>query len=266
MDYFIMRKAITAISFTMLGASILIFLSALFIPLQRELSSQEGESKTEGYKPSPALNKKYLPKSAPEQKLSLDVDNKSHSSRKPSAGKVGQNDNAMEKKRENFSAMQSPHAASEPTLPRVYKKPPESVTPTVAEEKTPPQRGPVSLLVLGEGSFSPGVAKPEAKAQEAIDKIIPLIQARSSDKILVEGHADKSIPGGFNPIQASKWNKIVSMLRAKAIAQVLRQKGVAGDRIIVKGLGDAVPLASNRTKKGRSMNRRVEIKLSAARH
>jgi flagellar motor protein MotB len=266
MDYFMMRKAITAISFTMLGASILIFLSALFIPWQRDLSSQEGDRKTEDYESSAALNKKVPGKSAPEQKLSLDVNNKLDLFRKPSAGKVGQNDYAMEKKRENFSAMQSPHASSEPTLPRVYQKPPESVTPTVAEEKTRPQRGPVSLLVLGEGSFSPGMAKPEAKAQEAIDKIIPLIQAQSSDKILIEGHADKSIPGGFTPIQASKWNKIVSMLRAKAIAQVLRQKGVAGDRIIVKGLGDTVPLASNLTKKGRSKNRRVEIKLSAARH
>jgi len=55
------------------------------------------------------------------------------------------------------------------------------------------------------------------------------------------------------------------MLRATSIARLLKKKGVAGDRIIVKGLGDAVPVASNRTKAGRSKNRRVEIKLSPAR-
>lgn len=261
-----MRKAITAISFTMLGASVVIFLFALLIPLQREFSSQKVDSKTEIHESSGSLNKKSIVNSVPEQMLSLGVNNNSDSSRKPLAGKVGQNDHAIEKKRENSSNMQSLHAPSEPTLPQSYEKPPELITPKVAEQKSPSQRGPMSLLVLGEGSFSPGVAKPEAKAQEAIDKIIPLIQERSSDKVIVEGHADKSIPEGFSPIQASKWNKIVSMLRAKAIAQELRQKGVAGDRIIVKGLGDAVPLASNLTKKGRAKNRRVEIKLSAARH
>jgi len=52
--------------------------------------------------------------------------------------------------------------------------------------------------------------------------------------------------------------------RAKAVAKVLEQKGVARDRIIVKGLGDAVPLASNQTNKGRKKNRRVEIKLVPA--
>lgn len=266
MEYFIMRKAITAISFTMLGASILIFLFALLIPLQREFSSRKGDSKTEVHESSGLLNKTSPGNSAPEQMLSLDVNNDLDTFGKPLAGKVGQNDHAIEKKRQNSSAMQSPHAPSEPALLQSPEKPPELITPKVAEQKSPSQRGPMSLLVLGEGSFSPGVAKPEAKAQEAIDKIIPLIQARASDKILVEGHADKSIPSGFNAIQASKWNKIVSMLRAQAIAQVLRQKGVARDRIIVKGLGDAVPLASNLTQKGRAKNRRVEIKLSPARH
>jgi outer membrane protein OmpA-like peptidoglycan-associated protein len=266
MDYLKMRKAITAISFTMLGASGLIFLFALLIPLQREFFSQEKE-KTEFRELSGVNNENAIAKSVPEQRLSSGVNSNLESSSKPVEGKVGQNDHSIEKKRENSSAMQSLHASSsEPTLPQVHEKPPELALPEIAEEKAPPPHGPMRLLVLGEGSFSPGVAKPEAKAQAAIDNIIPLIQARSSDKVVIEGHADKSIPGGFTPIQASKWNKIISMLRAKAVAQVLKQKGVAGDRIIVKGLGDAVPLASNHSRAGRSKNRRVEIKLLPARH
>ena len=66
---------------------------------------------------------------------------------------------------------------------------------------------------------------------------------------------------GVNPVQLSKLNKIISLQRANAITLVLEQKGVASDRIIVHGLGDAVPIASNHTREGRAKNRRVEIKL-----
>ncbi|MGJ0485797.1 MAG: OmpA family protein [Methylomicrobium sp.] len=264
MEYFIVRKAITAISVTMLGASIVIFLTALTISRHRAHSLSKEVNQTETDQPSKAPNK-LVQKPPPEQKQSLDVTNKLELAVTPPEDAVGQNADAN-KKPVDSSAKQSLPSASAATPLQVYEKPPELVDPKVAEEKSPATQGPIRLLVLGEGSFSPGMARPEAKAQEAIDKIIPLIQARPLDKVIVEGHADKSIPEGFNLIQASKWNKIVSMLRAKAVAQVLRQKGVPATRIVVRGLGDAVPLASNLTKKGRSKNRRVEIKLSGDRH
>lgn len=264
MEYFIMRKAITAISVTMVGASIVIFLTALTISRHKEHSLPKEVSQTETDQSSEAL-KKLVQKPPPEQKQSLDVTHKLELAVTPPKDAVGQNVDA-DKKPVNSSVKQSLQSTSEATPPQVDAKPPALADPKVVEEKSPATQGPIRLLVLSEGSFSPGMARPEAKAQEAIAKIIPLIQARPLDKVIVEGHADKSIPEGFNLIQASKWNKIVSMLRAKAVAQVLRQKGVAGARIIVRGLGDEVPLASNLTKKGRSKNRRVEIKLSGDRH
>jgi outer membrane protein OmpA-like peptidoglycan-associated protein len=266
MDYFVVRKTITAMSVAMLGASLLIFLFALLIPLQREFFSQERDSEPPFLEPAESLDKSPVGKPAPERRLSLGVHNKPDSSGKPPKGKGGQNDSAIGRKREISGAMHSLRASSQPPLPQILKKPPETAAPPAPAEADHPRHEPTRLLVLSGGSFSPGVAKPEAKAQEALDKIIPLIQARSSDKVVIEGHADKSIPGGFTPRQAWKWNKIISMLRAKAIAQLLKQKGVAGDRIIVKGLGDTVPLVSNRSRAGRSKNRRVEIKLLPARH
>lgn len=161
--------------------------------------------------------------------------------------------------------MQSRQTSPETALPKIQEKPLAPVNPPTIVEKRSPQHGPMRLLVLGEGSFSPGEIRPKANAQKAIDNIIPLINARSLDKVIVEGHADKSIPDGFSPVQAFKLNKIISMQRAKAVALVLKQKGIPDDRIIVRGLGDAVPLASNLTREGRSKNRRVEIKLSPAR-
>jgi outer membrane protein OmpA-like peptidoglycan-associated protein len=260
------RKTLTAMSVAMLGASLLIFLFALLIPLQREFFSQEKDSETAFPEAAESLDKNPAGKPVPERRLSLDVHNKADSSGKPPEGKGGQNDTPIGRKRKIPGAMHSLQPSSQPPLPRILKKQPESAAPPAPAKADHPRRGPTSLLVLSGGSFSPGVAKPEAKAQEDLDKIIPLIQARSSDKVVIEGHADKSIPGGFTPRQAWKWNKIISMLRAKAIAQLLKQKGVAGDRIIVKGLGDTVPLVSNRSRAGRSKNRRVEIKLLPARH
>ncbi len=153
----------------------------------------------------------------------------------------------------------------EPTTTKLEKKSPRSVNSSVAEKKRPSQQKPARLLVLGEGLFPVGEGMPRADLEEAIDNIIPLINARSPDKVVVEGHADKWVPDGVSPAQVSKFNKIVSLQRANAIAKLLEQKGVARDRIIVKGLGDAVPLASNRTNAGRAKNRRVEIKLMPAR-
>lgn len=133
-----------------------------------------------------------------------------------------------------------------------------------AEGKRSSQHEPVSLLVLGGGFFSSGQITPRANIQDAIDNIIPLIQTRPLDNVVVEGHADKWVPFGASPAQVSKLNENISLRRANAIAQVLKKKGIASDRIIVHGLGDTVPLASNLTYDGRMKNRRVEIKLLPA--
>jgi outer membrane protein OmpA-like peptidoglycan-associated protein len=264
MEYLIMRRAITAVSITMLGASVVIFVSVLLISRQREVSLSAGDRETEARRESHTAVDKSVEIPAPEQKQSLDIIHKPALLEKTMEGGTVHNGNASARKpmEQPGTSVPSLSAVAETTAPRILEKPPNlDPTKKAEEEKNLSRHGKVRLLVLGEGAFSPGVAKPEAGAQAAIDTIIPLIQERSSDKVIIEGHADRSIPGGFTPTQAWKWNKIVSMLRAKAVAQVLKQKGVAGDRIIVKGLGDSVPRASNLTRKGRSKNRRVEITL-----
>ncbi len=315
-----MRRAITAISFMLFGASILIFISALLIPVLSESTSQKVISKTEAYKPS-GSSEKIVKKSMPEQMQEPVALKKPDSSITQLESKVEPNDNANDRNRKDpivmlskdanltpskepndnandnandrnrkdpivmpskdasltpskepnvtlskaQNVMPSPQASPEPVVARIHAKLPEPVNPMSAEEKRPAEHKPARLLVLDGSSFPPGEVRPNAKAQRAIDAIVPLISAQPLDKVIVEGHADKSTPVGFSSAQALKWNKIVSMQRAKVVAQLLKQKGVASDRIIVKGLGDAVPLASNLTWEGRSKNRRVEIRLAPAR-
>ena len=279
-----MRRAISAISFMLFGASILIFILALLIPLLRESTPREGNSKTEVYESSGSL-KEIIEKLALKQVQGPVVINKLESSITQLEGKVKQNqtiglsasiqlgdavglpspvapnENAIDRKREDSSALQSLQTSPETAIPRIYEKSPEPVNPMGAEEKRSPQHKPLSLLVLGAGLFPVGEESPKANMQEAIDKIIPLIKARPLDKVVIEGHADKWIPDGASAVRVSYFNKIVSLQRAKAVAKALEQKGIASDRIIVRGLGDSIPLASNKTNEGRAKNRRVEIKL-----
>lgn len=279
-----MRRAITAISLMLFGASILIFISALLRPVLRGSNTQEENSQTEIYESS-ASRKKTIETSALEDTQNPAIVNQSDVSITQAERKVGQpqmvssnasiqsadagdlpslvapTDNVTDRNRGNSSAKPALATSAETTILRIDEQSPQPVNAMAAEEKRPPPQEATSLLVLGDGSFSPGGARPKAIVQRAIDEIIPLIQARSLDKVIVEGHADISIPDGFNPDQGSKWNKIISTLRAKSVAKVLMEKGVAGDRISFDGFGDTVPLASNLTYEGRSKNRRVEIKL-----
>ena len=53
----------------------------------------------------------------------------------------------------------------------------------------------------------------------------------------------------------------LSLLRARAIANILVRHGISLDRLSVVGYGDTRPIAPNNTEEGRAKNRRVEVKL-----
>ena len=279
-----MRSVMTEISSKLFGLSVLIFILALLIPLLRGLFSPAGKGDTAVYELSSALKKTS-------EGLELEhtqgpvIDDELQPSITQLQGEVTQNqlngltkstqpvgasglssrdvpnETAIDRNLGESSVTQSLQTPPDPTFPQIDEKSTRPVNPIVTEEKRSPQHEPMSLLVLGEGFFPPGQVTLSANVQEAIDKIIPLIKTRSLDNVVVEGHADKWVADGVSSVQVSKLNKIISLQRANAVALVLEQKGVASDRIIVHGLGDAVPLASNLTRKGRTKNRRVEIKL-----
>lgn len=69
--------------------------------------------------------------------------------------------------------------------------------------------------------------------------------------ISIEGHTDSY--GG------DEYNLLLSENRAKAVANYLIQKGIAGTRIAFVGYGRSRPVASNEEEKGRQKNRRVEF-------
>jgi len=69
--------------------------------------------------------------------------------------------------------------------------------------------------------------------------------------VLIMGHTDNS--------GSEEYNENLSMKRAEAISQKLKESGIDSSRIIIRGYGEKNPASSNTTEEGRILNRRVEL-------
>jgi len=70
-------------------------------------------------------------------------------------------------------------------------------------------------------------------------------------KVQIEGHTDN--------IGTASYNMKLSLRRANAVMDYLIKKGVAKERLSIKGFGFTRPIATNETEEGRALNRRVEL-------
>lgn len=79
-----------------------------------------------------------------------------------------------------------------------------------------------------------------------------LLSHPQSYRVEIEGHTDAS--------GADDYNLQLSQQRAEAVRESLEQAGVDSARIVAaRGVGSASPVASNDTREGRQLNRRVEV-------
>ena len=62
-----------------------------------------------------------------------------------------------------------------------------------------------------------------------------------------------------NPRGKDEYNLDLSQRRANSVMKHLITFGIPADRIEAKGYGEAQPVASNKTVRGRAKNRRVEF-------
>jgi len=98
--------------------------------------------------------------------------------------------------------------------------------------------------------FNKADIKPESET--AIKEIAKLLGQNDSLKLYVVGHTDN--------VGSIDYNMRLSLARAKAVVRQLVSKyGVSSQRLEPYGIGPLAPVRSNRTEKGRSENRRVEL-------
>ena len=72
-------------------------------------------------------------------------------------------------------------------------------------------------------------------------------------KVEVQGHTDN--------VGSDQHNQLLSLQRALTVRNYLISKGVATNRLTTVGYGKTRPVADNKTEQGRSMNRRIELKV-----
>lgn len=73
------------------------------------------------------------------------------------------------------------------------------------------------------------------------------------------------IVGHTDSVGEEAYNQQLSQRRAQAVSSYLVNRGVVSQRLVVRGVGEGFPIATNSTEEGRAQNRRVEILLSPVR-
>ena len=115
-------------------------------------------------------------------------------------------------------------------------------------------------LNLGSGIlFDSGRAELKSEAVNLIEKVADAIYQYNDNLIIIEGHTDNvPISGRY------KNNMMLSTARANTVFEYLVNKKHMKPKeteIEISGMGEYEPVASNKTRKGRAQNRRVEIKI-----
>ena len=136
----------------------------------------------------------------------------------------------------------------------------EDEEPLEDHETTITDSKPRTLGVFGGGTFSSGRDVINDIDFSTIENLVKEISESPRSRVIIEGHTDSTRIKPFPGIKYTD-NMGLSLLRARAIANILVRHGISLDRLSVVGYGDTRPIAPNNTEEGRAKNRRVEVKL-----
>ncbi len=100
--------------------------------------------------------------------------------------------------------------------------------------------------------FNSAVIKPTS--YPVLDDAAKVLKAKPKMRVEISGHTDS--------IGSDSYNQKLSYQRANAVRDyLLRYHSVDPSRLITVGYGETQPIADNRTKTGRDLNRRIEFKI-----
>ena len=113
-----------------------------------------------------------------------------------------------------------------------------------------------TITIQGDNLFSSGSTAVNQNIIPLLNRIAESLN-QLQGQIVITGHSDNV------PIRSARYpsNWHLSEARAEAVADVIKQKLLTPDRIVIEGKSDLEPVASNATPEGRSKNRRVVITL-----
>ena len=110
----------------------------------------------------------------------------------------------------------------------------------------------IRLIMPGNITFGFNDFNINANFYKTLNAISKVFKKYKNTDILIEGFTDS--------VGSKRYNKALSMKRAKSVYDYFVSQGTSELRIKVYGRGESSPIATNQTSKGRQQNRRVEIK------
>lgn len=118
------------------------------------------------------------------------------------------------------------------------------------------------LVVAGAALFAPGQAQLSGAGRQQLGAVaerltlaLAKLPADAAWVLHVDGHTDDT------PVRRSGFasNEELSLARARAVTELLTQKGLPAERLVANGLADTRPLVTGQTEAARSRNRRIEF-------
>jgi outer membrane protein OmpA-like peptidoglycan-associated protein len=114
-----------------------------------------------------------------------------------------------------------------------------------------PDVQPILTQAASNLKFAIGKSYLSVKQLANLDAVVAVLAKYTNVSLAIGGHTDNT--------GAEKLNAKLSKNRAAVVAKYLTKKGVDAKRITTSGFGYANPAADNKTKQGRSQNRRAEL-------
>jgi outer membrane protein OmpA-like peptidoglycan-associated protein len=108
-------------------------------------------------------------------------------------------------------------------------------------------------IVLKNIFFDFDKATIRSESANELDRLIKLLTENPTLKIELGSHTDSK--------GSDDYNQKLSQARSQSVVTYLINKGISTDRLVAKGNGETVPVATNDTEAGRQENRRNEFKI-----
>ena len=110
------------------------------------------------------------------------------------------------------------------------------------------------VVTIGDLLFDNNSAVLKPGSGQSVQRLGAFLKAYPQRNALIEGYTDS--------VGSADSNQGLSERRADAVRSALVATGVVGERLVMRGYGEAYPVGSNQSADGRLSNRRVEIILS----
>jgi len=134
-------------------------------------------------------------------------------------------------------------------VPEPVAAPPPPPPPPVA----PPPPPPVKKIVLRGINFDFDKANIKPEFTPVLDEGVDILKSNPDVKIVIGGHTDS--------VGTPEYNQKLSERRAQSVLDYFAKKGIDKNRMKAVGYGETKPIADNKTKEGRALNRRVELQV-----